>query len=118
MAAMSTGPAVGTKRRCEETEDTDYYGPAEKLEDPIPCVHVTDKVLDKERTCVKCGQGPLWEGRFVCCGRCGKDGHSALCSLNFLPGTDGYEAAPSQKVTVPLSFLRRLAWSTGNPDKA
>ena len=112
------GPFVGTNRKSDEVEDTDYYGMADKLDDPIPCVHSTKRALSAGRTCVKCGQGPLWEGRFVCCGRCGIDGHSALCSLNFLPGTHGYEASPSQNVTVPLSFLRRLAWSTGNPDKA
>ena len=55
------GPFVGTKRKCEEAEDTDYDGMADKLDDPIPCVHFTKGLLAQD--------GPVSS---VDRGRCGK----------------------------------------------
>jgi len=39
-------------------------------------------------------------------------GHSPFCSLNFVYEREG---RPTDLVTVPLGFLRRVAWSKGDP---
>ena len=104
------------RKRKRSDEEEQYYGSRELLEAPIPVLHVDDtKLVNKH--CRKCNRGPLWQGHEYCCHLCEEAGdeHHALCSRNFLCDSD--DTPPNHEVTVPMSFIRQIAWCECSPKR-
>ena len=107
----------GAKRPRLPDVERYYYGECTLLEKEIPVVHLARRKLHGA-VGVHCKEGPTWEDREVRCTQSTAGRRSVLCSRDSVDQGDPPTDKPEDEVTVPLGFLRRLAWSSGDPKKA